>query len=68
MDLTASGVPQDFELSYIWLSVTAANDAKFVLENRNIVVMNLTKDQLKKTETIFKRCLKKPARCPENIY
>ena len=68
MYLTGSGVPQDFELSYIWLSVAAANGAKFALENRNIIIMNLTKDQLKKAETIFKRCLKKPARCPENIY
>ena len=68
MYLTGSGVPQDFELSYIWLSVAAANGAKFALENRNIVIINLTKDQLKKAETIFKRCLKKPARCPENIY
>ena len=68
MYLTGSGVAQDFELSYIWLSVAAANGAKFALENRNIVIINLTKDQLKKAETIFKRCLKKPARCPENIY
>ena len=68
MYLTGSGVPQDFELSYIWLSVAAANGAKFALENRNIIIMNLTKDQLKKAETIFKRCLKKPERCPENIY
>ena len=68
MYLTGSGVPQDFELSYIWLSVAAANGAKFALENRNIVIINLTKDQLKKAETIFKRCLKKPARWPENIY
>ena len=68
MYLTGSGVPQDFELSYIWLSVAAANGAKFGLENRNIVIINLTKDQLKKAKTIFKRCLKKPARCPENIY
>ena len=68
MYLTGSGVPQDFELSYIWLSVAATNGAKFALKNRNIVTMNLTKDQLKKAKTIFKRCLKKPARCPENIY
>lgn len=68
MYLTGSGVPQDFELSYIWLSVAATNGAKFALKNRNIVIINLTKDQLKKAETIFKRCLKKPARCPENIY
>ena len=64
MYLTGSGVPQDFELSYIWLSVAAANGAKFALETRNIVVMNLTKDQLKKAETIFKRCRKKPTYCP----
>ena len=64
MYLMGVGVPQDFQLSYIWLSVAAVNGAKFALENRNIVIMNLTKDQLKKAETILKRCLKKLAQCP----
>lgn len=64
MYLTGSGVPQDFELSYIWLSVAAANGAKFALETRNIVVMNLTKDQLKKADSMSKHCRKKPTYCP----
>ena len=64
MYLTGSGVPQDFELSYIWLTVAAANGAKFALENRNIVTMNLTKDQLKKADSLLKLCQKKPKKCP----
>ncbi|HIN76006.1 MAG TPA: sel1 repeat family protein, partial [Rhodospirillales bacterium] len=56
MYLTGNGVPQDFELSYIWLTVAAANGAKFALENRNIVTMNLTKDQLKKADSLLKLC------------
>ena len=63
MYLTGSGVPQDFELSYIWLSVATANGAKFALENRNIVTMNLTKDQLKKADSLLKLCQKKPKKC-----
>ena len=64
MYLTGNGVPQDFQLSYIWLSVAAANGAKFALENRNIVIMNLTKDQLKKADSLLRLCQKKPAKCP----
>ena len=64
MYLTGNGVPQDFELSYIWLSIAAANGAKFALENRNIVTMNLTKDQLKKANSMLKLCQKKPKQCP----
>ena len=64
MYLTGNGVPQVFELSYIWLTVAAANGAKFALENRNIVTMNLTKDQLKKADSLLKLCQKKPKECP----
>ena len=64
MYLTGNGVPQNFQLSYIWLTVAAANGAKFALETRNIVVMNLTKDQLKKADSMSKRCRKKPTYCP----
>ena len=64
MYLMGVGVPQDFQLSYIWLSVADANGSKFALENLNIVIMKLSKDQIKKAETLINRCQKKPKQCP----
>ena len=48
-----------------WDDVAVANGRKKAHRNRNSAESKLDEDELKKAQALSKRCLEKPANCPE---
>ena len=59
------GVMQDLIMAYVWSNVAAANGNELASENTQTYAKRLDKSDLKKAQKLSRRCLKKPAKCPE---
>ena len=59
------GVRRDNIMAFVWYDVAVANGHKKAHRNRNSAESKLDEDELKKAQALSKRCLEKPANCPE---
>ena len=59
------GVMHDDVMAYVWSNVAAANGSEEASGNIKFYAKRLDKADLKKAQILSRRCLKKPARCPE---
>ena len=59
------GVQRDYIMAFVWYDVAVANGHKKAHRNRNSAESKLDEDELKKAQALSKRCLEKPANCPE---
>ena len=62
---SGKGVHRDNIMAFVWYDVAIANGHKRVHRNRNSAESKLDEDELKKAQALSKRCLEKPANCPE---
>ena len=62
---SSKGVHRDNIMAFVWYDVAIANGHKRVHRNRNSAESKLDEDELKKAQALSKRCLEKPANCPE---
>ena len=59
------GVQRDYIMAFVWYYLAVANGHKKAHRNRNSAESKLDEDELKKAQALSKRCLEKPANCPE---
>ena len=59
------GVRRDYIMAFVWYDLAVTNGHKKARRNRNSVESKLDEDELKKAQALSKRCLEKPANCPE---
>ena len=52
-------------MAYVWSNVAAANGSEEASGNTKFYAKRLDKSDLKKAQKLSRRCLKKPAKCPE---
>ena len=58
-------VVQDLVMAYVWLNVSATDGGSGAKEARDNVLARLNASERKLALKLFKRCFKKPARCPD---
>ena len=59
------GVVQDLVMAYVWFNMAATNGFLFAPKDRDKVLERLNASERRLALKLSKRCLKKPASCPE---
>ena len=60
-----TGVQRDYIMAFVWYDLAVTNGHKKARRNRNSVESKLDEDELKKAQTLSKKCLEEPASCPK---